>query len=152
MIQRKQSVFLLLAVVVNIICLYLPVGTLQPEGMGVASKVYNLCIVDGNGTFSFHTLPLFLLLAVETVTALVTIFLYKNRKRQMKLCTLCLWLTVLWYCVYAGMMFFVLHGDAENSRLAFGAVLPLVSAVLVFMARNGIKADEALVRASERLR
>ncbi len=152
MIQRKQSVFLFLAVMANVICLRMPVGKLKVAGIGVDTIIYNLCTIDGNGTLSFVSAPLFILLAIETVIAFATIFLYRNRKLQI---TLCKWSTVLsflWYVAYIVMAFTLPTEDYSSFNTSFAAVLPLVNILLVMMAKKGIKADEALVRASERLR
>lgn len=152
MIQRKQSVFLFLAVVANVICLCMPVGKLKVAGIGVDTIIYNLCTIDGNGIFSFVSAPLFILLAIETVITFATIFLYRNRKLQI---TLCKWATVLsflWYVAYIVMAFTLPTEDYSSFNTSFAAVLPLVNILLVMMAKKGIKADEALVRASERLR
>ena len=46
MIQRKQSLFLLLAVVAYALCLFLPIAGVTPAGMGAESLVYNLGMVD----------------------------------------------------------------------------------------------------------
>ena len=53
MIQRKQTLFLILAVIVSVCCLSLPVATLLPSGMGAPSQVLNLWIADGNGARDF---------------------------------------------------------------------------------------------------
>ena len=37
-------------------------------------------------------------------------------------------------------------------KIGFVSVLPLVSMILIFMARKAIKADEALIRAADRIR
>ena len=42
--------------------------------------------------------------------------------------------------------------DALNFHLDFPAALPPVSAILCFMARKGVLADEKLVRAADRIR
>ena len=46
MIQRKQTLYLLLALIITVICLCLPVATLVPQGMGVDMPMYNLWVVD----------------------------------------------------------------------------------------------------------
>lgn len=49
MIQRKQTVFLFLALVATICCLCMPVGTFVQQGMGTDSTVFNLWMEqDGN--------------------------------------------------------------------------------------------------------
>ena len=94
MIQRKQSLFLILAVIAYAVCLFLPIASVSASGMGADSLVYNLGVVNGDSGISVSStcLPLFLLLAVSAVISLATVFLFKNRKLQMNLCSspLCL--------------------------------------------------------------
>ena len=75
MIQRKQSLFLLVAVIAYVLCLFLPVGIIQPEGMGTAISVHCLGTVNGEMGMSFDTTcaPLFLLCAVSALLSLGTI-------------------------------------------------------------------------------
>ena len=47
MIQRKQSVFLLLAFIASVVCLCLRIGDIEPAGMGVGFKLYNLMLDKG---------------------------------------------------------------------------------------------------------
>ena len=49
MIQRKQSLFLLLAFIATVVCLCLPIAEIAPMGMGGSIKLYNLCIVTSAG-------------------------------------------------------------------------------------------------------
>ena len=53
MIQRKQTLFLLLAVIVCALGLFFPIGSIAPEGMGTDSMVYNL----GAVSYTHLTLP-----------------------------------------------------------------------------------------------
>ena len=151
MIQRKQTVFLLLAAIANIICLCLPVATIQTgKGLTVASEMYNLWIANGNGTLDFSAAPLFVILLMETVLAIATIFMYRKRKLQIKLCNWCNFLIIVWYAAYVAITMGVNAGGGLH--VAFAAVLPLVALILTFMARKGVMADEALIRAAERIR
>lgn len=150
MIQRKQSVFLLLAAIATIICLCMPVATIQPKALGVDSQMYNLWIACGNGALDFSAAPLFGILLVETVMAIATIFMYNKRKLQIRLCNWCNFLIIVWYAAYVTIVMSV-KGDA-GWHICFAAVLPLVAMILVFMARKGVIADERLIRAAERIR
>ena len=49
MIQRKQSVFLLIAFIASVVCLCLPIGSFEPQAMGVSFKMYNLMVMLGTG-------------------------------------------------------------------------------------------------------
>lgn len=156
MIQRKQTLFLLLAVIVCALGLFLPIGNIQPEGMGTDSLVYNLGVVSGEGGISVSTtcVPLFLLLGVTTVLSLVTIFLYKNRKQQMVLCSVAMLFGALWYVDYALMFFGIVPVPEVQGTMhpQFAACLPLVSLILLAMAKKGVSDDEKLVRAADRIR
>ena len=105
MIQRKQTLFLILAVIVSVCCLSLPVATLLPSGMGAPSQVLNLWIADGNGARDFSAWPLFAVLLLSAAIGFFDIFLYKNRRRQAALCAFCIFLLVVWYLLFAWLVF-----------------------------------------------
>ncbi len=156
MIQRKQTLFLLAAVIAYVVCLFLPIASIEPQGMGMGITVHNLGIVNGDNGIQFDStcIPLFLLCAVSAVIALVTIFMYKNRKLQINLCNICLLFSVLWYIDYLLMLFGIigLENAEGKAQVNFGACLPLVSIILVALARKGVNDDEKLVRAADRIR
>ena len=64
MIQRKQTIFLFLALLVTIACLCLPVGSFEPKGMGAENQLMNLWISDANGGKNFNVWALFAILLV----------------------------------------------------------------------------------------
>ncbi len=152
MIQRKQSVFLLLAVIVSIVALCLPIGIFKPVEIGVDSVMYNLSIQGGNGNMDFSVAPLFCILSVSVVISLATIFMYNNRKLQIKLCSWNMLLLIVWYVAYGALAYTKMDAMSAHLKMSFAFILPLVSIILVFMARKGVKADEALIRAANRIR
>ena len=156
MIQRKQSLFLLAAVIAYLICLFMPVAVILPKGMGEDILVHNLGTVSGTDGLQFVAtcLPLFLFLAVSAVMAIATIFLYKNRKQQMTLCSVIILFSVIWYVDYALMVSGVvgLPNVEGTCQVKWAACLPLVAIILVAMARKGVSDDEKLVRAADRIR
>ncbi len=150
--QRKQTVFLLLAVAAIILCLLMPVATLKPTELGgTGATVYNLGVV-ANGAYRLGlSSALAVLLALAGVLAVVAIFTYKNRKLQMRLCSLSMLMLALWYVWLA--LSILSNGNSQTSlSLAFGSCLPLVAFILDWLARRGVKADEALVRSMDRIR
>lgn len=156
MIQRKQTLFLLVAVIASLLCFFMPIGVILPKGMGGVVSLYNLGFVDDNGTIivSGTCLPLFILLAVSTALSLATIFLYKNRKLQLSLCATNLLFSVLWYIDYTLLFFgMVTVPEVEgNVEVKFAACLPLIAIIMVVLARKGVADDEKLVRAADRIR
>lgn len=155
MIQRKQTLFLLFAVIACAFCMFLPVGSIQPQGMGADTLVYNLGVVgDGGIKISSTCLPLFLLQSVVAVLSFATIFLFKNRKLQMSLCSVALLFNALWYVDYVLMFLGIIPIPEVEGKmsLAFAACLPLVSLILIWMAKKGVEHDEKLVKAADRIR
>ena len=154
MIQRKQTIYLFLAAVACIVCMCLPLGTLQLQGMGVEPVLYNMALVQTEGnspTYNFAYLPLFIALAIPAVVALVAIFLFKNRPLQARLCSFNLLLLLVRMALFAYYKYFQLTAIGELQQ-TWSSVLPFVAAVFNYLAYKGIKADERLVRAADRIR
>ena len=106
MIQRIQSVYLFLSVVLIVVCACLPIGMINPVGMGNASEIYNMCIIDGNtGNVSFSVVGLFALLAASVITSVINIFNYSDRKKQSRNCLVTIMLLILWVGLYAFEMY-----------------------------------------------
>ena len=70
MIQRKQTLYILAAIIMTVICLCMQIGSFKAVGLEVA-KVYNLWFTDPLGKHHFDTWPLFAVLL--PTTALVPI-------------------------------------------------------------------------------
>jgi len=148
MIQRKQTVFLLVAFVLTLMGMSMQVGSLVGETGAVFARVYSLWITDGQGQHSFVSAPLFVALMLSALLSLVTIFLYTKRKLQATLCLLLMLLYVVWYVVLAVLP----QQTGGQLHVEWPAVLPAISIILAFMARKGILADEKLVRSLDRIR
>ena len=152
MIQRKQTLFLLLAVIAAISCLCLPIGEFATGNvLGGNSVMYNLWIVRPDGSYDFSVWALFAILLVTCPISLMAIFSYKNRMVQSRFCMFNILLALGWYIVFAAMALNT-GGAAGGFRVSIAAALPAVSMLLHFMARKAILADEALVRSADRIR
>ncbi len=112
MIQRKQTLFLLLAAILALVCLFV-----------------RLTWIDA-------------LQALSAVLSVVTIFLYKKRVLQARLCIVGVLVVFAWYLCLA-----VYQGEPGMIDC-----LPIINAILIFLARKGILADEKLVRSLDRIR
>ncbi|MBR4729029.1 MAG: DUF4293 domain-containing protein [Prevotella sp.] len=153
MIQRKQTLYLMAAIILTVMCLSMQIGSFRAAGMEVA-RVYNLWFTDPLGKHHFDTWPLMAILLPTAVIACYTIFLYHNRKTQALFCGLNALLVVGWYVCY-----FVVGqtvGDKSWGTVSFRpewpAVLPAVALILYLIAMRAIRADERLVRSMDRIR
>ena len=150
MIQRKQTVFLFLALLATIACLCLPVGSFEPQGMGTENQLMNLWINDANGGRNFSVWALFAILLVTCPITTFAIFDYHNRKRQARFCMFSMLMIIGWYIVYGVFSQVLMPGFTFH--VGFAACLPLIAFILLWLARHSILADEALVRAADRIR
>lgn len=152
MIQRKQTIFLLIAVILTIVCLCLPIGSIMAENtFGDKSVIYNLWITSADGNHSLSVWPLFAILLITCPIALIAIFTYRNRITQSRFCMFNMLIIVGWYVVCA--MYVLNLKEAGNElTISLPVIFPAISLILYFMARKAILADEALVRSADRIR
>lgn len=135
MIQRIQSIWLLLAGAASIATLKL---SFYSNNNG---KVVN---PELTGSTSF----LILILAVAVaLTAFIAIFLYKNRKKQIQITLLGLFLQIVTLVMY-----FVQVKNYEPGNFTLTSVVSFIIPVLFILAWLGIRKDEKLVKSMDRLR
>lgn len=149
--QRKQTVFLIAALIFTVLCLCLPILAIEPKGMGMNSVLYNLVFVDGNGAVSYGKAMLFAFLLITCPLAVAAIVSFKNRKLQAGLCTWCMIMNLAWY-VYLAFCIINEFQMAGTLHVKLAICFPLISVVFYWMARRGIIADEKLVRSMDRIR
>lgn len=154
MIQRIQTIYLLVAVVMLVVANFFPFATYGVEGSSYLLTSWGV-VDQGVAPYTGNTvlcwgLPVCNLLAA--VLALVAIISYKQRVRQMRLCVYGI-LTVLAFHVVLGvqgwMMFSALGATPE---LTLTAQFPLLSVIFFILAGRAVKRDEALVRSMDRIR
>jgi hypothetical protein len=152
MIQRIQTLHLLLATAMMSLTLFLPLATIVYGGNELILKAFTLRGVEGVDT----TLPLYLgvLLAVTTALLLAIIFIYKKRLAQIRLCVSAIVLllgSATLIGLYCYRLCDILTGDLVFT-LGFASLIPVVAIIPVVLAIRGIAKDEALVRSLDRIR
>lgn len=141
MLQRIQSVWLLLATAASFLTLRFSFysGNIVKNGQ---PKAFSQLVATDSILLTITTVATGLL-------ALVTIFLYKDRKLQTRLCLLALLLSglnlVLFYIEIK--KFVPLEGNYDLTA-AIGIVVPL----FIILAIRGIYRDQKLVKSLDRLR
>ena len=151
MIQRIQSVYLLLATIALVVCCCLPLATFTTEGMGLPSVLRNLFLLDAQGhILSWIPVVLLALITLAVAVTVFAIFGYKNRKSQMTTCLMAMGFEVLWMVAYTVICKFECPGTEWHP--AIGGALPIVALILTWLARRAIWADEKLVRSADRIR
>jgi hypothetical protein len=158
MLQRIQSIFLLLAFLATTASFFYPLAGIYTELSTYKFYVYELKnMVPGEASkFSFMTtFPLLLLNILTGALSVICIFLYKNRVLQAKLVRLAILLDIaliaLVFFVYANIIERNLFATPEYLDEA-GIYFPLISLIFLILANRSIMKDEKLVRSMDRLR
>lgn len=139
MIQRKQTLWLLLSVISNALTFKFPFysGIVLPGTKGVTGA--ELTATDN--------IFLIILSVAVLALALVAIFLYNDRKKQVLLAVSGLVCSVGLIAVY-----FVFTRNFQTGNIALTAILTLFMLIGFFFAIRGIQKDQKLIRDLNRLR
>ena len=149
MIQRIQSVYLLVVTILMVICMCNPVGSIVASTYEI-SEFGNLFIILPDGTKDYSTWALFIILLIVAGLSLGTIFLFKKRMLQIRLAIFSIVMMVGYYLALLAYIF--LLAEDTTFSASWTVCLPLVGIILNWLAIRAIGADEALVRAYDRLR
>ena len=148
-IQRIQSVYLLIAVILMAIFAFFPALTFT---FGDKDFVYGALEAGKVGVT--HIDPLMLTLTILiAVFALIDIFLFKNLQRQMTFCftTIIIGLAML---IAIGIVAFIIQNRVgiNNMMPHWALLLPLFSIIFLMVAHKAMSRDKKALRDSDRLR
>ncbi len=153
MIQRIQTVFLILSLGLMSTLFYFPVAKI----IGADEHIYYFYF-DGLkpavqlSRYYMQTMPLAILLFGICLVNFMNIFLYKRRVLQMRLC---MFNIILMIGSIGLMYFYLMHMNSilkGNIHYDYPFIFPLISAILTYLAFRGIRRDELLVRSLDRIR
>lgn len=154
MIQRIQSLYLLVVSALMAVTLFAPLAWFAGD-----AGEFRLCafaLREVGGAAVQPTFYLGVLLAAACALPLITVFLFRRRLLQIRLCVVEAVLLV-GAAVMEGIYYFL--GCRVFSGLAFhvqgvraAIALPVVCLVFVWLAARAIFHDELLVRAADRIR
>jgi hypothetical protein len=152
MIQRVQSIWLLLTSLTLFLLLLLPIVTKQWSGSEYSLLVTGLYQKTNSVSTRVNGfLPLFSFTIVIALIAFINIFNFKNRTSQKRIATVVI-------VLIAGLSFWVsqaalkIPGGTAGASFGIGAFLPILAIIWCFLAIRGIKKDESLIRSADRLR
>jgi hypothetical protein len=155
MIQRIQSLYLVAVVALMATALLTPLAY-----FAAGSNIYELfafeLVNQANDAASQSTIYMGVIVALATIIPLITIFLYKNRMLQIRLCAVELVLLLgaqifmALYYYLGNRMFEQLEFHTQGIRIAI--IFPLVAIILDYLALRAIFKDEMLVRSLDRIR
>ena len=129
MIQRIQSVYLLVVTILLIVCMCTP----------------------ADGVKDYAPWAMFVILVVAALLSFTTIFMFKKRMLQIRMT---IFSTILLVGYYATLITFIfmLKDDSMTFSASWTLCLPFVAIILNWLAIRAIGKDEVLVKAYDRLR
>lgn len=153
MIQRIQSLYLLINSILIAVGFNFPIAKFYESARFSSFYLYGLIASDGEIIYPISSfLILIFVLSIIIFTSIITIFRFKNRQYQIKLCNINIIISLIYFLL---MLYFILRfKNALNSDLTieFGFVTPLIGVILIYMAKRGIKKDDDLIRSADRIR
>ena len=164
MIQRIQTLFLIIAFIATILLFFFPIANIT-EYTQVQSEALETDYYEFNATgfndpspvsipqlSSYTYFPLIIIIVMILVLIVYTIFRYKNRLHQLKLVKMSIFLNII---LVAGIflnypkLFIDSQIDIEPD---LGVYFPLISLIFLVLAFRYILKDEKLVKSADRLR
>lgn len=164
MIQRIQTLYLLIASTLIAIMLFCPIFSFEtlsvakPElfkmmPFGVKGKIAD---VDVSNIFS--TAYMGVLMVINFIVSFFNIFLYRHRWVQMRICfvsmilSLGVQLFIVYYIFLAKGFVGALEGEVTPLTYSVSDVFPIVAIILTYLAFRGVVRDEMLIRSLNRIR
>jgi hypothetical protein len=152
MIQRIQTFYLLLSLVVIGLMFFFPFTIFMDTDAVKYVFDFSGIYESGTGEVVTGTLPFQILLVVVVVINLVTIFLYKNRRLQMRAAVFNMLLMAGLLVLAGWYIYYTLQELQGQVYYRVTLLFPLIGIVLTWLAFRNILKDELLVRSADRLR
>lgn len=155
MIQRIQTVYLLIVAGLFIALMFLPLAILQSEEQFYTFEVSGLNTVTSPSELVYPTWSLMAVTAIIIILSFIIMFMYKKRVLQMRMCVFN-GLLMIGFCALFAFYMWQFSKSTELPDMQFSlriwAAFPIIALILNYLAIRNIGADEALVRSLERLR
>ncbi len=150
MLQRVQTVFLFIITALSVLLAIVPFQKVSTYEITFLVSVKPDTVPGMTKSLILFPVIINHLIAV---LALITIFLFKNRKMQMKLCTVIALVSVL----LTALLYVFNYVEVQNSNdsvtsFYIGSYFPIAMIVFSILSRIYIKKDEELVRSADRIR
>ncbi len=137
MIQRIQTLYLIMTILLSVLFLTGRMIVIEKD----AEVIHQGMVV-----------PLAVTAALIALISAVSIFLYKNRRQQMKLAIILIILSSVLTAALVIYGFILTSQNGGRIRLNLSIILPFPMIITSLLAYRGIKKDEELVRSYDRLR
>jgi len=155
MIQRIQTVYLLLAAGLFFALFFLPLAVIRSGDILYLFQVSGLQTTTADAELVYPAWALLVIAAIIVLLSFVILFSYKYRLLQIRMCIYNT-LLMIGFCLLAGFYLWQFSNSPNlpdmSISLRFWACFPIIAIIFNYLAIRNIGADEALIRSLERLR
>ena len=147
-IQRIQSVYLLIAIILMVVFAFFPALSFE-----LADKTVLYGALESGRAGNMHINPLLItLITLISFLAIVDIFLFKNLQRQMTICFVDI-IIGLAMLIAIGIQAFVI-GNREGWTVSWQwyLIMPVLSIIFLMLAHKSMSNDKKKLRDADRLR
>jgi uncharacterized membrane protein (DUF485 family) len=146
MIQRKQTLFLLQVAFLALCFLFVPIQFVNQPNPAQATL-----LPSGNSTPGH--LAAVGLNAMGLMLAIVTIFLFKRRELQIKLCYVLMAIYIILPFMMAFCPFIAINAEPRSFETnMFGYIISAVNVLAAYLAARFVKRDIDLIKSADRIR
>ncbi|MDD3356382.1 MAG: DUF4293 domain-containing protein [Dysgonamonadaceae bacterium] len=150
MLQRIQTIYLLLASICMVVSLLTQLATFSFNGEIVQFEAMGFYL---NEEIIFSTWGLFVIGNISAILSVLIVFFYNKRMLQIRLAGINIFIMLGYY----GLMGFYIYMRNPEANSAFqnigiGIIMPFIAMILTYLAIRKIGADEALIRSLNRIR
>lgn len=155
MIQRIQTIFLLLAAIAAAVMFFFPLAIFYGNH-NFELYIYQLNFFDPNPSLEvgeYFLLPLLGVVVIIIFISLLSVFSFKSRKRQMMFIKVDMALTLILLAGYFFGYIRLLEDFVGNPpEYQFASFMPVLVFLFLLLANRGVQKDEKLIRSMDRLR
>jgi heme/copper-type cytochrome/quinol oxidase subunit 3 len=153
MIQRIQSIYILIVAALFGSLFFIPISKLVIENEIVTLNLQQLSIQSATQSETIQTLfPTLTLAILIIILAFVTLFLYKNRGLQMRLISYNTILISAIFILFAYYIYKITIDYSSNFSFSIGFIIPIIAIIFNILAYRRIKRDDELVKSIDRIR
>lgn len=155
MIQRLQSLYLLLTTLLSLLFLNGSILSFINKSGSVLKLTFSniLKLTQGQpAELVEKLLPLSAIIILVPLVSLITIFLFKNRKLQMRMTIFLIALTIILILALVHVSMSIIAKFDASIVFGYKMILPVLLLLFAFLAYRGIKKDDQLVKSYDRLR
>ena len=143
--------FLMGAVVFTGLIMFLPLAEILTDD-GITYTGVSKGLMEG-GELVVSTMPVNILVIVTALMLLINLFLFRNRKLQIRLCVYSI---ILEFGMIGLMYYFWVvifrQLEVDSYLIKIPVVFPAVAIILTYLAFRGIRTDEILIRSIDKIR